>query len=202
VLFHDGTVHYLADGFHRYLASRRLGLAEILADVRAGTKQDALWFALGANRENAHQMTPQDKRHAILLALREWPEMSNNRIAEQSGCSQSYVQRLKSETTEVPTCGNVQRVTGKDGKSYPASRQRQELRSYPQAQVGVVVQSVDSAAPDYTGRTTAYRAPTAPRIGLQLAQIAIRKLEEIQEDDLERADAFRLMRSWLNERHV
>ena len=81
----------------------------------------ALWFALGANRANGHRLTAADKKHAILLALKAWPERSANLVAEQIGCAQQYVSRLKAE--QVTTRGNVpDRVTGKDGKSYPANK--------------------------------------------------------------------------------
>jgi hypothetical protein len=46
VVFHDGTDHWLADGFHRLLAHEKAGLVDILADVRQGTKRDALLFAV------------------------------------------------------------------------------------------------------------------------------------------------------------
>lgn len=42
VLFHDGTVYYIGDGFHRVLGSERNGFIDIEADVRKGTQQDAL----------------------------------------------------------------------------------------------------------------------------------------------------------------
>lgn len=128
VLFHDGTQHYLADGFHRALAATRINWREIEADVRPGTKTDALWFALGANKTHPWQMTQADKRHAILLAIQTWPEKSINQIAEQIGVNQRYASGIKTEvsaTTNLPD-----RVTGKDGKSYPAERKRPE-RSTP-----------------------------------------------------------------------
>lgn len=119
VLFHDGTRYYMADGFHRGLASTRNGFIDILADVRVGTKEDALWFALGANRANGHRMTDRDKRHAITLALNAWPDKSAGLISQQVGCSVKYVTTIRSEvcsSSDLPD-----RVTGKDGKSYPAS---------------------------------------------------------------------------------
>jgi len=65
-------------------------------------------------------MTPADKRHAILLAIQTWPDRSEREIAEQVGCSKTYVHNLK---PQVVTTDHVpDRVTGKDGKSYPASR--------------------------------------------------------------------------------
>lgn len=86
VLFHDGNQYYMADGFHRGLASQRLGSAEIEADVRPGTKVDALWFALGANRKNGERLKSSDLRHAVLLAFQTWPDRSARELAEQIGC--------------------------------------------------------------------------------------------------------------------
>ena len=79
-----------------------------------------LWYALGANRTNGHRLTTQDQRHAILLALKTWPERSGRLVAEHVGCTQKYVQDVRKQvasSSHLPT-----RVTGKDGKSYPASQ--------------------------------------------------------------------------------
>jgi hypothetical protein len=83
------------------------------------SQQDALWFALGANRENGQRMTSADKRHAILMALTAWPEKSQRAIAEQIGCSDVYISQVKK--THVRSTSHLpDRVLGKDGKSYPA----------------------------------------------------------------------------------
>jgi hypothetical protein len=124
VLFHDGNHYYTGDGFHRILASQRIGCVDIDAEVRKGTQKDALWYALGANKINGHRMTGEDKRHAILLALTTWPEKSQNMIAEQIGCSRKYVQDIHAEvatTSHLPD-----RVVGRDGKTYPAQRAKPE----------------------------------------------------------------------------
>lgn len=120
VLFHDGNQYYMADGFHRALAARRNDFCDIEAAVTAGTKTDALWFALGANKSNGQRLTVNDKKHAILLALQAFPARSAGAIAEQIGVNQDYVSELRrkvKDTLDLP-----ERVTGKDGKSYPASR--------------------------------------------------------------------------------
>ena len=120
VLFHDGNQYYMADGFHRVLACERNQFREINAEVRKGTKTDALWYALGANRTNAHRLTSNDKRHAILMALNTWNgEKSNRQIADQVGCSDVWVGKVKNR---VRTSSHLNRVTGKDGKGYNASR--------------------------------------------------------------------------------
>lgn len=95
VVFHDGNRYYLADGFHRFLAAQRFEARDIAADVRAGTKADALWFALGANRKNGKRLSETDKRHAIVLALQTWPDKSQNQIAEQVGCTQRRPDRRR-----------------------------------------------------------------------------------------------------------
>ena len=75
VVFRHGSDHYLADGFHRVSASRRAGRTEIEAEVHDGTREDALWFALGANRAHGQRLTRKDKTHAVRLALQAWPQV-------------------------------------------------------------------------------------------------------------------------------
>ena len=94
VLFHDGNKHYLADGFHRFMAAQRIEARDIDADVRAGTHHDALWFALGANRTNGKRLTDADKTHAIEMAFKAWPERMQREVAEQVGCHQSLVSKV------------------------------------------------------------------------------------------------------------
>lgn len=117
VLFNDGNRYYLADGFHRVMAAHRNEWMSIRAEVRAGTKTDALWFALGANKANGQRMTTADKRHAILLAIKTWPDKGPTLIAEQIGCTDRWVREIRSEvTSDLP-----EKTIGKDGKSYSAS---------------------------------------------------------------------------------
>jgi ParB-like chromosome segregation protein Spo0J len=96
ILFHDGNRYYLADGFHRFMAAQRNQWREIDAEVRAGAQEDALWFALGANRSNGKRLTVQDKQHAVAIALRIWPAKMQREIAAQVGCSESLVSKVAS----------------------------------------------------------------------------------------------------------
>lgn len=144
VLFHDGSAYYLADGFHRVMAARRNEWMSISADVHAGTKTDALWFALGANKANGQRMTTADKKHAIELALKTWPDRSQNQIAEQIGCSQQHVQQIKVQVTS--TCNLPATVTGKDGKTYPASKTAAAaIRSQEFTKVAEAIQAGESS---------------------------------------------------------
>jgi len=127
VVFQEGDDYHLADGFQRTLAAQRIGREDIEAEVQQGTAQEALWFAVGANRTHGVRLTPADTRHAIQLARRAFPDHSQSRIAEQVGCSRSYVEKMVAEqhAAQADTSVNLpERVTGKDGKSYPATRPR------------------------------------------------------------------------------
>lgn len=140
VLFTDGTcredsspIYFIADGFHRAQAALRNSFKDIDAEVRPGTKQDALWFALGANKANGQRLTDADKKHAIVLAIKAWPDRSAAMIAEQLGCNHVYVTRLRQQ--EFTSKDLPSKVIGKDGKSYPAVRgtndtvgQRRDMR--------------------------------------------------------------------------
>ncbi len=118
VFRHDGA-DLVSDGFHRVAACRQAGRTEIEADVHHGTREDALWFALGGNRAHGKRLTRADKRHAIELAYRCWPDVSQGRIARQVGCTQAYVGRIREQVNtsiDLPD-----RVVGLDGRRYAAT---------------------------------------------------------------------------------
>ena len=76
----------LAGGFHRVAAYRKLGRTEIEAEVHKGTVRDAVWLAVGANRAQGQRLSKADKRRAIEIAYGKWPQLSQRRIAAQTGC--------------------------------------------------------------------------------------------------------------------
>lgn len=104
VVFYDGTDHWLADGFHRYHAHVKLGLAEIDADVRQGTRRDAILYSVGANESHGLRRTNEDKRRAVLTLLNdaEWAKWSDREIAKVCAVSHVFVGRLRPVDT-----GNV-----------------------------------------------------------------------------------------------
>lgn len=70
-------------------------LNKLAASIRTRTTMDALRFAIGANKANEQRPTRGDVRHALLLALRTWPEQSQREIAEQVGCALGTVSTIK-----------------------------------------------------------------------------------------------------------
>lgn len=116
VVFHDGAAYWLADGFHRVAAARQAEAETIAADVRQGTRRDALLFAVGANADHGLRRTNADKRRAveILLADEEWAGWSDSEIARRCAVSQPFASKVRGEGAshnrfEMPTRRTVQR---------------------------------------------------------------------------------------------
>lgn len=95
--FYDGKTYWLADGFHRLEAARKIQASEILIDVRQGTKRDAILYAVSANARHGLRRSNEDKRRAveILLNDREWSQWSNRELARHCEVSLDLVNRLR-----------------------------------------------------------------------------------------------------------
>lgn len=117
VVFHDGKQFILADGFHRVMAAERNNCKEIAAEVHNGTKTDALKYALGANSAHGLKRTNADKRCAVLMALKEWPKVSNAEIARICAVSDVMVADVRRSQPQE-SCGSTEptKRTGADGK--------------------------------------------------------------------------------------
>jgi hypothetical protein len=83
VVFYDGSQYWLADGFHRCRAAVDAGLTEIEAEVKQGTRRDAILYSVGANATHGLPRTREDKRTAVMLLLEdeEWGRWSDREIA-------------------------------------------------------------------------------------------------------------------------
>jgi len=99
ITYFDGVDYYLADGFHRLHAVKRLGKTSIQADVRTGTLRDAILYSLGANRDHGLRRSNADKRKCVqtLLDDFEWGDLSVNEMARICGVSPQLVLAVKQE---------------------------------------------------------------------------------------------------------
>lgn len=101
VLFDDGKVFWLADGFHRVSAARKWhsagGPATIRAEVRSGTRRDALVHAVGANATHGLPRSNADKRRcvAMLLGDPEWAEKTDREIARAAAVDHRFVGNVR-----------------------------------------------------------------------------------------------------------
>jgi ParB/Sulfiredoxin domain len=65
MVYQEGSEYWVADGFHRVAAAQQAGLSGIAAEVRQGTKRDALLYAAGANK-HGKPMSNEDKRRVVM----------------------------------------------------------------------------------------------------------------------------------------
>jgi hypothetical protein len=95
VVFFDGATYWLADGFHRYWANRKIESDYIFAFVHQGTQREAILYSVGANATHGLRRTNADKRKAVLTLLEddEWRKWSDSDIARQCCVNQSTVTR-------------------------------------------------------------------------------------------------------------
>lgn len=120
IVYKEGEIYYLADGFHRVRAAQQIGLKELDADVRQGTRKDALKFALGANDKHGLRRTAIDKRKCVDIALAEFGELSDRQIADICVVSKTLVLEVRSARSVDAVV--VEYVIGRDGKKYPTKR--------------------------------------------------------------------------------
>jgi hypothetical protein len=134
VLFYDGATYHLGDGFHRTEAAARVGIADIPADVRSGTRRDAVLHAAGANASHGLRRTNADKRRSVMALLEdvEWRSWSDNEISRRCNVSPTFVGTLRASLSTVDSEEPEERTyttrhgtqatmkTEKIGKSRPA----------------------------------------------------------------------------------
>jgi hypothetical protein len=112
VLFHDGVDYWLADGFHRYFANKRINAPGISAEVKEGTVRDAILHGIKANNKHGLRPTNEDKRKGVMTMLKdiEWQDYSNRDIAEICGVSHTLVNAMRKELEEGKPTGNSSTV--------------------------------------------------------------------------------------------
>jgi hypothetical protein len=100
-VYFDGSEYWLADGFHRFHAHRKIDALQILADVREGTRRDAVLHSVGANAAHGLRRSNADKRQAVetLLKDAEWSGWSNREIARACGVSDVFVGKVRESLT-------------------------------------------------------------------------------------------------------
>lgn len=118
VIFFDGTDYWLADGFHRVEAASVAELGEVEADVRQGTRRDAVLFACGANAVHGLRRTNADKRRAVETLLRdeEWAAWSNVKIAKACGVATNTVKNYRDAI--MANCQDAARKVERNGVVY------------------------------------------------------------------------------------
>ena len=97
IVFFDGSEHWLADGFHRFHAHKKISADAIQVEQRPGTRREAVAYSLGANRTHGLRRTNEDKRNAVETALadEEWAQWSDRKIANLCGVTHPFVASVR-----------------------------------------------------------------------------------------------------------
>ena len=122
-VMHDGENYWLYDGFHRVQAARQIGREETDVDVEQGTKEDAQWASLAANKRHGLRRSQADKRRAVKRALKHThgAQASDRKIARHVGVAPKTVSKYRENlesTVEIP---QSKKRTGADGRTIETS---------------------------------------------------------------------------------
>ncbi|WP_169972841.1 ParB N-terminal domain-containing protein [Tautonia rosea] len=109
----------LADGFHRHAAFVSQNRPKIPAQVHAGSYNEALIFAAGANLTHGLPLRRQERRRAVEIRLRLDPERSDRQLARELGVSRDLVARVRNDLVGAGQIGPGEGRVGADGKFYP-----------------------------------------------------------------------------------
>lgn len=122
IIYYDGENYWLADGFHRVAGAKQFGIRNLRADIRQGTRRDAVLFSVGANAKHGLRRTNADKRRAVELLLRddEWRQWSDREIAAKCGVTHPFVGDIRKELTGNDYQSTDVR-TGADGRKINTS---------------------------------------------------------------------------------
>ena len=102
----DGTDYWLADGFHRVGAARKIGRETIEAEIKDGSARDAILHGIGSNASHGLRRTQADKQRAVerLLKDPEWARWSDRKIAEVAKVDHKTVGKIRRDLSgEFPT---------------------------------------------------------------------------------------------------
>lgn len=124
-VFYDGADHWVADGFHRIEAARKVGHATIEANIHKGSRRDAILYSVGANAQHGLRRTNADKRHVIVKLLQddEWSQWSDRAIARHCGVDDKTVAHCREQlSAEIPQMRA--RMVTRQGVTYPMNIDR------------------------------------------------------------------------------
>lgn len=121
VVFYDGKKHWLADGFHRFHAYQKAGREKVAADVRQGTRRDAILHSVGANETHGLRRTNDDKRRAVLTLLgdAEWSAKPERWIAATAHVSHTFVQKVRAAHLATLPDRPAEKQVERGGATYP-----------------------------------------------------------------------------------
>lgn len=162
--FASSATHALVDGFHRVAARESLGFTTVLAEIRQGTREDALWHGLTTNQTHGLRRTNDDKHRSVVKALTHprGRNLSDRQIANHCGVHHYTVSRIRQQLEQSQTI-EVQgtRLVTRGGVSYEQRLQRKRSEHAPPVRQETPV-NVSVTAADATAQRLAARLERVP----------------------------------------
>ena len=196
---------WIGDGWHRVLASRENGDKTIAANLHPGGRTEAIKHALNANATHGLKRSNADKRRAVEVALAELPKLSNVALAEMCGISDKTVAAVR----DAVSLGNSEPRTGRDGKTYPATRRTPTTPATDPDDIHGFRES--DVTEDHTtqGRKETEKAIPERNTGTfqvsdaeQYANMAIMQLKRILDDDPNALKELTRVSDWIEKRKL
>lgn len=210
-VFYDGRDYWLADGFHRCDAYLAAAQDFIPADIRSGSRMDAVIYALKANASNGRPRTTTDLQRAYRVAVdnKLCDPGDVSKVKDLIGCSDRWARELTKAARESAKVERNQKI---EQLADQGMTQREIA-----AEVGVGTMTVNRAL-SVPERNSAEMGQEPPRLseptvkpipeqkeqpvsrgaGIRYAHEAIAVLKRIPLSDGLRQDAFEMVIDWIN----
>lgn len=103
-LYFDGSLYWLADGYHRVRAAEQANIDKLRVIVHQGTKRDAMLHSFGANATHGLRRTNEDIRRAVtrLITDDEWSTWSHRRLAAVAGVNHMTIKNWRDRLDANP----------------------------------------------------------------------------------------------------
>lgn len=199
IVFTDGATNWLADGFHRFHAHRKLELPTIEAEVKQGSLRDAILYSVGANAQHGKRRTNADKRKAVMTMLNdeEWCKWSDREIARR--CAVDHVTVIKYRKEISGENHQMERKVERNGKVYTQNTANIG-KHYQAPDVNEKLVIEDEMLPmGNKPEPKPVEENVRVSYAMDYARTAIVQLQCISKKDKLRKDAFLFVKNWIDE---
>ena len=135
VVFKEGNVIRLADGWHRCRAHELAGKTEIACEVHKGGEREARLFAVGANASHGARRTKADRWRAVEMLLLDpaWAIWSDREIAKQAAVDHKFVAPVRASLAPTGDLPQLTERMGADGKTRKVSKPKKKRKAFDSA---------------------------------------------------------------------
>lgn len=154
VLYCDGEVHWLSDGFIRLAAYKNAGLQSIKAKIRQGLRRDAILFSIEANAKHGLGLSNAEKKQAAKTLLQdpEWSQWSGRKIGKICGLDNKTVEKIRSTAHSLSFVSEefpqIQNLMNSDGLNSTTRKAKRNGKNYDinTSKIGIGVSHKSEAA--------------------------------------------------------